>query len=45
MCMLLWIGKKLVDNEIRAVASTGTTMSSTFDIVLFDTPRTKDVPQ
>lgn len=33
------------DIEVRAIASSGTNMSSTFDIVLFDTPRTMDVPQ
>ena len=33
------------DIEVRAIASSGTTISSTFDIVLFDTPRTMDVPQ
>lgn len=31
------------DIEVRAIASTGTTISSTFDIVLFDTPRTMQV--
>lgn len=33
------------DIEVRAIATTGTNMSSTFDIILFDTPRTMDVPQ
>jgi hypothetical protein len=31
------------DIEIRAIATTGTNMSSTFDIILFDTPRTMQV--
>jgi len=31
------------DIEIRAIASTGTNMSSTFDIILYDTPRTMQV--
>ena len=31
------------DIEIRAIASTGTTISSTFDIILYDTPRTMQV--
>jgi hypothetical protein len=31
------------DIEVRAIASTGTNMSSTFDIILFDTPRTMQV--
>jgi hypothetical protein len=31
------------DIEIRAIASTGTTVSSAFDIILFDTPRTMQV--
>jgi hypothetical protein len=28
------------DIEIRAIATTGTTVSSAFDIILYDTPRT-----
>jgi len=31
------------DIEVRAIASTGTNMSSTFDIILYDTPRTMQV--
>jgi hypothetical protein len=31
------------DIEIRAIATTGTTVSSAFDIILFDTPRTMQV--
>ena len=31
------------DIEVRAIASTGTNISSTFDIILYDTPRTMQV--
>ena len=31
------------DIEVRAIASSGTNMSSTFDIILYDTPRTMQV--
>ena len=31
------------DIEVRAIATTGTTVSSAFDIILFDTPRTMQV--
>jgi hypothetical protein len=31
------------DIEVRAIASTGTNVSSTFDIILYDTPRTMQV--
>lgn len=33
------------DIEVRAIATTGTIISSAFDLILFDTPRTMDVPQ